>query len=84
MKFPEDLASLINENTSDKLLEILMLNGDTEEIDKNLRSWTVTYASSTRIDISLTFEKPITVSTGYSPDILFIQVFFSAYTDHNG
>ena len=42
MKFPEDLASLINENTSDKLLEILMLNGDTEEIDKNLRSWTVT------------------------------------------
>ena len=84
MKFPEDLASLINENTSDKLLEILMLNGDAEEIDNNLRSWTVTYASSTRIDISLTFEKPITVSTGNSPDILFIQVFLSAYTDHNG
>ena len=83
MKFPEDLASLINENTSDKLLEILMLNGDTEEIDKNLRSWTVTSVSSTRIDISLTFEKPIIVSTGDFPDILLIQVFLSAYTDHN-
>ena len=83
MKFPEDLASLINENTSDKLLEILMLNGNTEEIDKNLRSWTVTSVSSTRIDISLTFEKPIIVSTGDFPDILLIQVFLSAYSDHN-
>ena len=83
MKFPEDLASLINENTSDKLLEILMLNGEAEEIDYNLRSWTVTYASSTRIDISLTFEKPIIVSTGDFPDILLIQVFLSAYSDHN-
>ena len=42
MKFPQNLVSLINENASDKLLEILMINGETKEIDKNLRSWTVT------------------------------------------
>ena len=41
MNFPENLKSLINEKTSDKLLEILLLNGDTEEIDNNLISWTV-------------------------------------------
>ena len=42
MEFPEDLASLINEISNGKLLEILMINGNTEEIDKNLSSWTVT------------------------------------------
>ena len=42
MEFPENLASLINENSSGKLLEILMINGDSDEIDKNLSSWTVT------------------------------------------
>lgn len=39
-----------------------MINGETEQIDKNLRSWTVTQTSSTKIDIDLTFEKPIMVS----------------------
>ena len=72
MKFPENLASLINENASQLLLEILLINGDTEEIDKNLRSWTVTSVSSTKIDIDLTFEKPIIISTGDFPDILLI------------
>ena len=62
MKFPENFASIINERSSDKLLEILALNGDSEEIDTNLRSWTVTSASSSTIDISLDFEKPILVS----------------------
>ena len=51
-----------------------MINGDTEERDTNLRSWTVTHADSTRIDISLDFEKPLFVSTGDSPDLLFLQI----------
>ena len=42
MQFPENLASLINEDASSKLLEIFLLNGDSEEIDINLNSWTVT------------------------------------------
>ena len=52
-----------------------MLNGETEEIDTNLRSWTVTSADSTKIDISLDFEKPVLVSTEDSPDLLFLQIF---------
>ena len=58
-----------------------MLNGDTEEIDKNLKSWIVTSTSSTKINISLTFDKPLIVSADDSPDIILIQVFLSAYTD---
>ena len=55
MTFPEKLASFINENTSnsrelsdssDKLIEIIVLNGETDEIDKNLVSWTVISVSS--------------------------------------
>lgn len=61
-----------------------MLNGDTEQTDINLKSWTVTSASSTKIEIKLTFENPVLVSTGFSPDILYIQVFMSEYTDQNG
>lgn len=33
MNFPDNLASLINDSASEKLLEILLINGDTEEID---------------------------------------------------
>ena len=33
MKFADNLANFINESEFDKPLEILMLNGDTEEID---------------------------------------------------
>ena len=72
MMFPDNLASMINEKSSDKLLEVLMLNGNSEEIDKNLRSWSVTSTSSSSIDVSLDFEKPILVSTGSYPDMLVI------------
>ena len=54
-----------------------MLNGDTEEIDNNLRLWTVISADSSQIDIRLDFEKPVYVSSGFDPDLLFIQVFMS-------
>ena len=49
-----------------------MLNGDTEEIDNNLKSWTVTSVSGTEIVISLIFDKPILVSSGDYPDIILI------------
>ena len=49
-----------------------MLNGDTKEIDKNLKSWTVTSVSGTEIVISLIFNKPILVSSGDYPDIILI------------
>ena len=84
MLFPENLASYINESTSEKLLEVLMLSGDTEEIDTNLKSWTVTSVSSSNIDVSLGFEKSIIVSAGTIPDVLLIQLFLDSYPDHNG
>ena len=46
MDFPDNMARQINENISDQTLEILMLNGETEEIDENLISWTVTQVSA--------------------------------------
>ena len=49
-----------------------MLNADTEELDKNLRSWTVTSAGPRKIDISLDFEKPVSVSAGLQYDELII------------
>ena len=49
-----------------------MINGDSKEIDENLKSWTVISVSPTKIDISLEFSKPLSVSTGYSPDLLFV------------
>ena len=83
MRFPDNFAILINERSSDKLIEVYMLNGDTKEIDQNLSSWTVTSTSSTNINIILDFEKPILVSAGTYPDLLIIQVFLSAYPDKN-
>ena len=55
MTFPENLTSFINESTSNtreltdsygELIEIIVLSGETNEIDKNLVSWTVISVSS--------------------------------------
>ena len=46
MDFPDNMARQINEDISDKKLEIFMINGETEEIDENLISWTVTQVST--------------------------------------
>ena len=81
MNFPDNLLDLINkqkrELSSDdegqiNPIKIVMINGDTQEIDTNLLQWTVTETSSTKINISLTFEKPLFVSQGDEADILLI------------
>ena len=85
MQLPDNIVGLINESerrrlaegTDNTLLEVMMLNGDSLEIDKNLNSWTVLSADSTQMTISLDFEKSINVSSGFSPDTLFLQVFLS-------
>ena len=43
-------------------MEVLMINGDTEEIDNNFNSFSVTSVTSTEIKFALNFEKPINVS----------------------
>ena len=85
MRFPDDIIEKLNDsknhsldvNTANNKIEILMINGDTKIIDINLRSWTAISANPTKIDISLDFLKPVNVSTGFSPDLLFVQVFLS-------
>ena len=74
MQFPDDIADLIigRKLYPEKLIEIIMINGDTEEIDENLVSWFVTSASATNIDIRTEYEKPLFVSTGYAPDFLIL------------
>ena len=74
MQFPDDIVDLINERDTypEQLLESIMINGDTEEIDENLNSWSVISASTTNIDIRTEYEKPIFVLTGYEPDYLII------------
>ena len=86
MQFPDDIADLIigRKLYSEKLIEIIMINGDTEEIDENLVSWFVTSASATNIDIRTEYEKPLFVSTGYEPDFLILQINLSEYTDYRG
>ena len=61
-----------------------MINGDTEEIDQNLISWSVISASSTNIDIRTEYENPLYVSSGYSADYLILQITLSEYTDYRG
>ena len=64
MQFPDDFVQLVKDSQEDaiKLIEIIMLNGETEEIDQNLKTWTIDSVSSSRIKISLEFENPTHVS----------------------
>ena len=71
MFFPQDFANEINEGEN-SLVEIILINRDSDEIDNNLISWSVIKASATGMEIRVNFEKGITVSTGYSPDLLII------------
>ena len=67
MQFPNDLKDSINNSTArageiNTFLTILLLDGDTSEIDENLSSWAVEDVSSSEINIKLTFKKLINVS----------------------
>ena len=61
-----------------------MTNGESQEIDQNLRSWTVVSVTFTQIKIRLDFENPILVSNGESPDVLFVQLLLGSYMDEKG
>ena len=54
MKFP-NTADFISKNRKkqNKLLDVMMLSGDNEEIDENLLSWTIVSVTSKRIEIDL-------------------------------
>ena len=64
MQFPDNFVKLLTDSQEDaiKLIEIFQINGDTEQIDENLKAWTVNSVSSREIQISLEFDNPILVS----------------------
>ena len=60
-----------------------MYSSDEEQIDPNLKDWSIEETSSKGIKIKLNFEKPSEVGVGDEDDLLFIQVNLSAFKDSN-
>ena len=65
MRFP-DLQTLIdlNKSNNNKLIDLIVLKGDYDEPDENLKSWEIISVSSQLIEIDMEFEKPLYVSQG--------------------
>ena len=73
MRFP-DLQTLIdlNKSSNNKLIDLIVLKGDYDELDENLKSWEIISVSSQLIEIDLVFEEPLYVSQGYKRDRLVV------------
>jgi len=56
MKFPilEELIQA-NEDSCNALIDVLMINGDSEELDNNLIDWKISSVNSTLIKLELQF-----------------------------
>ena len=73
MRFP-DLQTLIdlNKSSNNKHIDLIVLKGDYDEPDENLKSWEIISVSSQLIEIDLVFEEPLYVSQGYKRDRLVV------------
>lgn len=73
MRFP-DLQTLIdlNKSSNNKLIDLIVLKGDYDEPDENLKSWEIISVSSQLIEIDMEFEKPLYVSQGFKRDRLVV------------
>ena len=58
LNFPST-EEFIKLNTDDYLLSMFMLSGETQEVDKNLSSWTILSVTENLITVKLEFEEPI-------------------------
>jgi len=63
---------LIEKTNREDLLEVMMLDTETEGISDNLLGWTVSSLDGTSMVIDLQIAKPISVSQGEIPDLLLI------------
>ena len=80
IEFSDNIKELImdSKGTDNPLINIIMLSGETEDIDKNLLGWTKldrrirSSVISTEIVIDLEFESKLEVSQSDDPDNLFI------------
>ncbi len=66
------------------LIEVLMLDPETDKISDNLVSWTVSSLDSSSMVIDLGFKRPLHVSQGDIPDQLLVEIRFSRYKDIYG
>ena len=84
MNFTTELANLIEEskNTALELLELTIIPGDAEIIDKAhlAFTWSVVSITSTMIEIKLDFEKPFEVSQRPQSDVLLVKARLSNYS----
>lgn len=63
MDFPSKSEFVdLNRRSDNALIDVAMINGDTEEIDENLTSWEIVSVSPQLIEIDITFAKPLGVS----------------------
>ena len=84
MDFPSTREFILdNEESENKLIDVMMLSGEDEAIDLNLLSWTIVKVTSQQIEISLKFERPLEVSQGDEPDKLLVQAGLSKFLDEN-
>ena len=49
---------------SNKILDLIMIEGETNQPDDNLISWKLVSVSSTKLEIELEYRMPIEVSQG--------------------
>ena len=70
MVLPADFKEIVHaskttrvlQNTNKKVLSVLMISGDTEEVDDNLIDWKLVSVGPTKLEIDLEFREPIQVS----------------------
>ena len=62
-----------NEEANHELLNVMMLSGDSEEIDENLIAWKITAVEPKQIRVELEFQSAIKVSQGEMPDKIVVQ-----------
>ena len=84
MKFPDtDTFNKANVESKNKLLDVMMLSGDNEMIDDNLKDWKLISVTSSEITVDVEYENPLLVSQGDIPDILVVQAGLQEYPDEN-
>ena len=92
MDLPENFKEIVHESkhirnlqsSNEKVLSVLMISGDTEEVDENLVDWQLVTIDPEKLEIDLEFREPIQVSQGENPDRILIQVEMEGYKDENG
>ena len=64
----------MNENSCEKLIDLVVYKGDELTEDDNLLRWNIVKVDKELIEIDLFFKRPLHVSQQDNPDKLIVQV----------